>query len=406
MAARCIAPSVGGAAPPPLISPDERSIPKTMLGRVGEPLACLLVGLVCALAAPAAAQERAPRVPLPLYSGGTESFISLDLGTGDCYLTDRLKSDPLRIRARGLGQNLFIEIGRPADQPAFAGEILLAPVLGSDSSTRAAVFVETSTGYLAFLDQVGRGNRLGEIRVALGRPFEPIASRDGNYALLMRRDSAGRTDGAYLYHATSGRAVYYGGLRKLETDVAAAAVEGLPRLAGRVTAAPLQSTREQTISYLVADGGSGELYFFDLSVRDPARVTVRKSALHLSEAFSEAGPHATPQRFVAVPLLDDDDRTRHVLVVDASSGALALVEGVDRQPALRSSTANLYAAIDDSRSGEAAGGPRLVTAVPALEGGGRTVGVWLVDGATGAVAYVENPDAPERTAVRRVAVGG
>ncbi len=364
------------------------------------------MGLLLALAMPSAAQERSPRVALPLYAGGTESFISLDLGSGACSLTDRLKSDPRRIRARGLGQNLFTEIGRPTDQPAFAGEILLAPILGGDGSTRAAMFVETSTGYVAFLDGVGRGNRLGEISVGLGRPFEPIASMDGNYALLMRRDSAGRTDGAYLYHATTGRGFYYGGLRKLETVVEVAAVEGLPQLTGRVAAAAVQTTREQTVSYLIADGGSGELTFFDLSTSSPARIAVRKSPLSLTEVFPQPGPHPTPQRFVAVPILADDDRTRHVLIVDASSGALALVEGVDRQPVLRALRPNLYTTIGgDSRPGEATG-QRVVTAVPGVASNGRTGGVWLVDSLTGAVVWLENPGFPGQASARRVTVGG
>ncbi len=357
--------------------------------------------MLLAVALPAAAQERSPRVALPLYSGGTESFISVDLGSGDCYLTDQLKSDPLRVRARGLRQNLFTEIGRPTDQGAVAGEILLAPILGGDGSTRAAIFVEASTGYVAFFDGVGRSNRLGEISVALGRPFEPIASMDGNYALLLRRDSAGRTDGAYLYHATTGRGFYYSGLRKLETVVEAVAVQGLPQLTGRVAAAAIQTTREQTVSYLVADGGSGELTFFDLSTSSPARIAVRKSPLTLTEVFPQPGPHATPQRFVAVPILDDDDRTRHVFVVDASSGAMALVENVDRQPALKPLRPNFYTAI-----GVEEAGARVVTAVPGVSSNGRTAGIWLVDSSSGAVVWVENPGFPGQASARKVTVGG
>lgn len=223
--------------------------------------------------------------------------------------------------------------GRP-DQGAVPGEILLAPIRAADGSTRAAIFVETSTGYLALLDQVGRNNQLGTISVAIGRPFEPIASMDGNYALLMRRDSAGRTEGAYLYHATSGRGFYYGGLRKLETDVTAAAVADLPQLSGRVAAAPIQSSREQTRSYLLADGGNGELYFADLS-GNAARFAIRKSALNLSTVFAQPGSHQSPQRFVAVPILANDDHTQHVLIVDVTSGAMALVESVDQRPTLR-----------------------------------------------------------------------
>lgn len=383
---------------------ERRGIPGA---RVRWAAGCLLVGLVCGLPAPSAAQGRAPQVALPLYDNGTESFIALDLASGDCILTDRLKNDPLQVRSRGLRQNLFREIGRRTDLAAFAGEILLAPILGSDGSTRAAVFVETSTGYLAFFDDVGRDNRLGTISVALDRPFESLASMDGNYALLMQRDAAGRTDGAYLYHATSGRASYYGGLRKLETVSAVVAVQGLPQLTGRVAAAAIQSTREQTVSYLVADGGNGDLYFFDLSANTPARMTARKSPLNLSEAFPEPGPHATPQRFVAVPLLSSDERTRQVFFVDASSGAMALLDDLDQQPALRSVAPNLYSALGPrTDEGGEASGPRVVTAVPAVGSTGSTVGIWLLDSASGAVAFVDGPRSPEQTAVRRVTVGG
>jgi hypothetical protein len=362
-----------------------------------------LATLFAAFFAAAAAAEP-PVAVLPIFDGGgTDSFLQLDLGDGDGHLYDRLdRGRPSEIRRRFLEQNLFRQIGRPTDQPAIAGEFLLGPIVDSGGVSRAAFCVETTTGWVAILEDVGRGDELGKISTALGRPFEGLATQDGNYALLMRRDSSGRTDGAYLYHATTGRGRYYGGLRKLETAPPEVTVGPLPQLAGRVAAAPLLS-REQTVGYLVLDGGNGDLYFLDLA-NDPSRIAARKSQLNLSEVFSEPGPHPTPQRFVAVPIEDDDEITRQLFVLDVSNGEIAVLSNLDPRgaavPSYQKSPRKLYDVLREQPSEE----PRVIATVPARAGNGEVEGLYLVDSRTRAVVYVDQPGSAAQLTLRRVSI--
>ena len=379
---------------------------QTTLDRHRPPYGLWFVSWLCLLLVSswAAAAQRAPALAvLPIYDGsGIRSFFQFNTGNGEGLLIDRLR-DPLQVRARVVQQNPYREIGRPLDQPAIAGEILLAPIRSSDGSTRAAFFVEASTGYVAFFDQAGRGGKLGEIQVVLGRPFQEIASGDGNYAMLMRRGGSGRTDGAYVYHATSGRALLYRGLRQLTTDSTPVAVRNLPQLSGKVAAIDLQSAREDTRAFLVADGGNGDLYFFELDPGNDVRVTVRKSRLNLTEVFPELGAQATARRFLLSPLVASDDRTQHVFVLDATSGEMALVENLDgSRPVLRKIVVNLYESIRFEPSSEST----VWSAVPNLASNGQTIGIWLLDSLTRTTVYVDNPDSPGQTVIRRVAIGG
>jgi len=330
---------------------------------------------------------------LPAYgSTDCDSFFHLQLKDGATFLTDQLDRNP--IRSRLLGQNPYREIGRPDDQPGFAGEIFLGPIRNADGSLRAVLFVETSTGYVAFFEQPGRGSRLGEISVALGRPFADLVTTDGNYALLMRRDGSGRTEGAYLYHATEGKAVYLDGMRKLETDAPPANTSPLPKLVGHVAAVELQSTREETVGFLVADAGDGTLHFITTDSRVPTHLTHRKLPLSLDTAVPSEGGQATPVRLLAVPLLENNN-TRHVLFLDVATGTMVLLEDLERRPALVKMSRNLY-----DLFGEVTSTPRTWSAVPHIDNN-RTVGVWVIDGASGNLLYIDNPANPVAVSVRR-----
>ncbi len=359
-------------------------------------LLCLLTPAVL----PAQGQARAPVVLLPQDSpSGTDDFYSLDLGDGALTLYDQLRRDPLQIRSRQLAQNLFGEIGRPANQPAAAGEILMAPIHSAPRNTRSALFVEASTGYVAYYDQLGKGGNFGKIISAIGRPFAPIAAADGNFALLMRHNSNGRTSGAYLYHAGSGRGFYMGIRNKPDPDVTTATAAGFPRLTGLVSAAELQAF-ERTTGYLVADAADGSLRFLDF---DDNRLLLRESRVSLFPAFTTEGVDPATRRFTAVPIRNNSETTTHVLFVDTSTGDLAVVEGVDdpaRQPVVQKLQTNLYRALGSSASA----GWRTVSAVPGIAGSGATSGVWLLDSLTRRTAYVESAEAPGSATVRRVRV--
>lgn len=357
---------------------------------------CLLAGLA-SLSAPVLGQSiavAAPVVALPSYGGGgvSESFLTFRLGSGEAFLIDQLRRDPLALRRRQLAENLFAVIGRAVNQPATSGEILLEPIHSGDGSVRAALYVETPIGYVAYFNQLGRNSRIGEFSSAIGRPFSPLAAADGNFALLMRRDGSGKTNTAYLYHATTGKCLYFEGLNKLETDVEAAATSPLPTLTGRVAVSDLHAGSEATAGYLVVDSGNGDLYFFDFVPERSGQLSVYKSTRNLFEVFPREARYASPRRFLLVGIRESPRQTRHVLIFDAATGEMVLVENVDdrtRAPVLRKVGPNVDTALQANDRMT-----RVFSAVPNVAGNGSTIGVWLVDNQTGAVVYVANPAIP------------
>lgn len=340
-------------------------------------------------------------VAIPRDAGsGLDSFFVLDLRNGAVARIDQLRRDALRGRLRRLTQNLFQEIGRPQNQPAAVNEIFVRPLHDVNRNARSAIFVETSTGYVVYFEQLGRGSTFGRITTVIGRPFADIAAPDGRFALLMRQGNNGRTEGAYLYHASTGRALYFGGLAKLEIDPTMVTLSGLPTLAGQVTAAELQSDDEETIAFLVADSSDGSMRYFDLDPDAASRVTVRESPLSLFPTFNEASKNPSPQRFVAVPVQGANDNTEHVFFIDVGNGETALLENVNNtsRPVMRKLPLNLYSVLRTDASEV----PRTVSAVPRIASNGATTGIWLIDSVTRAIAFVDDPGTPGDTTLRRV----
>jgi len=360
------------------------------------------------LSAPAFCQSIAvvpPIVAVPSYGGGgsSESFLYFRLGDGEAFLVDRLKRDPLAVHRRRLAENLFRAIGRAADQPAVAGEMLLEPIHGGDGSVRAALYVETPIGYVAYFHQLGRDSRIGEFSVAIGRPFAPLAAADGNFALLMERDGSGKTTTAYLYHATTGKCLYFAGVNKLETDLEATFTSPLPTLTGRVAVAPLHAGSKATAGYLVIDSGNGDLYFYDLFPERAGQLAVTKSSRNLFEVFSRETRYSSPQRFLPVSIQESPRVTRHVFLFDAATGEMALVENIDdrtRAPALRKVDRNLDTSLPGNDRMT-----RVFAAVANVTGSGATVGIWLLDNQTGVGVYIANPALPPAMTVTPVAFG-
>ena len=341
--------------------------------------------VACAVWAPSLFAD--PTTTLPFYGGlDTDRFFHLELKDGTTFLNDDLEDTP--IRSRRMQQNPFREIGRPADQPGFPGEILLGPIRNPDGGLRAVLFVETSTGYVAFFDDPGSSSKLGEISVAVGRPFEGMASNDGNFALVMRRDRSGRTEGAYLVHGATGKVTYLDGLRKFEDDTPITAATSLPEMQGKIAVAALQSSREETVGFLVADSGDGALYYVDVNDRRPTELSQRRLPLSLFDALPQDATHSVYTRLLAVPIQDGNASTRHVLFLDVGTGAMALLENLDQRPALVLLGRNLYDTFDAETAT-----PRSWSAAPHIEDD-ETVGLWVVDNLEGALLYVGNPSTP------------
>lgn len=350
----------------------------------------------------ARAQDSTPILVFPdsTTGGASSTYFYVNLTNGRSYVVDGLTRDPLNLRSRPLEENLFQVIGRPAGQAAYAGEIFFAPLASSDGSVRAGLYVETAIGYVALFEEPGRSRKLGKIITLTGRPFEDIMSTDGNYALLPRHDSSGRTEGAYLYHATTGRGLYLGGLRKLDPGAKARPTSALPVLAGRVTAAEIHLGSEASGAYLVADPASGEVHYLRLLSGVATQVTSEKSPIQLYDVFSREGSHTSARRFLAVPVNSSGSRTEQIFIADAMTGETAVVVGVTDADV----ETQLVKAVSLSRWLTEGGGERVFSAVPRTNSSGATIGIWLLDSQSRSTVYIDNPGVPGSVTTARVTV--
>ncbi len=354
-----------------------------------------------ALSATALAQAGShPHALLVRYgdNGSADALFYFDLGNGSGSVVDQLRRNPDEGRIARLKTNLFTEIGRPRDSAATVGEIFLGPIRESDGRVRSTLFVEASTGYTMYFDQLGKGGNLGRVTTMIKRGYEPIASPDRNFALLMRRNSSGRTDGAYLYNATTGQAIHLAGLNELEIDPPSTPISGLPVLKGKVSAAPIVS-REETIGYVVIDNADGSVQFFDVT-GSISRFNVRATELVLSNEMTAEQLNPSTQRFVPIPLQNDEITTYGILIVDVGTGSLAMLDGLrNPRPSLRIFSQNVYGVISGGLRSDAW---RTFAAADANGADGATLGVWILDSLTGGLAYVESPGNPANTRVKRV----
>ena len=102
-----------------------------------------------------------------------------------------------------------------------------------------------------------------------------------------------------------------------------------------------------------------------------------------------------------MPLQDDEDTTRRVLIVDVGSGQLGLLDGFrGQQPTVTILPQNIYTSIPNGIQTQS----RHLELVPAVESGG-TRGVWLTDSLTNTKLYISRPDSPADISIRGVSVG-
>ncbi|MEM8932707.1 MAG: hypothetical protein AAGE94_16100 [Acidobacteriota bacterium] len=361
-------------------------------------LSALLIA-VLAVPAPAVAQADQSLIALPIYQGRTTNQVFLfDLANGGASRLDDL-SDRDEVRLRPLGENLFDTIGRGAGQSARVGEMLVGPIRDSGGTTRSALVVESSAGYPLYFERLGRSGKIGEAITFLGRPFEGLASPDGNFALLMRRSESGQTVGATLYHGGSGRAIHISGVDELKIDPDLTITEGLPTVTGPITAVPI-TFEERSMSYLIIDA-NGNLLFLDAF---GTRLQARETNVSIAPSFQAETLQTTPRRFAAVPLQNSDASTVAVLVADAATGGLGLIVAGDNDlrrgtPRLQMLPRNLYQALP----GGIVDAPRVFEAVAHHSSSG-TRGAWILDSLTRAILFVERPDDPAAVQIVRPAI--
>lgn len=328
----------------------------------------------------------------------TDQMVYVWLADGSGTALERLRRKPATARTARLGENLFTRIGRPHDQPADAGELFLAALREADGAVRSALLVESSTGYVAYFPQLGKGSVLGAIRTTVGRPFGPLADDDGNFALLLRRDDHGRTVEAVLYHATRGQAIVLRQLDTLPSQPQTAPLAGLPVLRGPVTATAIDGPGGATRGYLLFDQASGEIHAIAIGPDGNVRGD-RLRGEGLYTVFPAETEQPASPRFLVAPISDEDGALRHVLIADAGSGQLAwLVNAGARRgtPRLRAIDLDL----DRFLATASAARVRGLAWVPRRAGDGATTGAWLIDAATRRVLLLDGLDPASPSALR------
>ncbi|MEL7058881.1 MAG: hypothetical protein AAGN46_02525 [Acidobacteriota bacterium] len=334
--------------------------------------------------------------------GQSDQMFAFDLSSGGGRHFDRLDRVGPRLRLRGLDRNLFEMLGRSPDVPAEVGEIFLEPIYLGNGSVDSAILVESSTGWMAYLADVGRRDPvLGELRTLIGRPFDSLAAVGGQFSLFSRRNSTGQTIGAYLYHAASGRAVYLGGLEDLEIDPPVVAVEGLPTLAGRPSAAALLQG-ERSVGYVLA--GNARLLMLAADEAQVSRLSP-SAEIDLVAMFGAEVTQPTPQRFAVMPVQNSDDDTIALWLLDTGNGTLSelreplgVLRGEIRSPRPRQLRDDLL----DRLGGPRPQNERVLTLVPANASNGATVGAWIVDSAGRPMLFASRDAESGRVTLERV----
>ncbi|MDA8017106.1 MAG: hypothetical protein MPN21_06605 [Thermoanaerobaculia bacterium] len=356
------------------------------------PLSAVVLALALTTAAiPAAGQvvDNPYLVVARFQSHATNGFLFFDEADGRGRIADRLR-DPSEIRIQALPGNLFGLYGREV-QPVF-GDLHLAPIFDSGGTVRSALFVEASTGYMAYVEELGRNGELGELRTTIGRPFGPISGGDGNFALLPLRGRNGATRGAYLYHGLDGATLFVDDIGELRNDPPVATATTLPPAEGWVSTAELLND-EQTMGFVLLDNATGRVTRVDVSQAQLSRLSARTFSLDLNEAFAAETYNPSPTRFVLVALNLSGPSTTRLLVIDTSTGRLAYLDGLEGNTAsLSFLSLNLYQVLRPG-IGEVT---RVLTPISHQDSTGRTQGVWLIDSQGGRLVYISDVLDPER----------
>ena len=357
-----------------------------------------LAGLLAlGLAMPSAAQVVAnPHLAVARFQNqATDEFIFIDESDGRGRIADRLR-ESTEIRIRVLPGNLFGLYGREV-QPEF-GDLHLAPIFDSGGTVRSALFVEASTGYMAYIEDLGRGGELGQLKTTIGRPFGPIRGADGNYALLPLRGRNGATRGAYLYHGLDGATLYVDDIGELRNDPPVATATTLPSADGWVSSAELLND-EMTVGFVLIDNHAGRVTRVDLAQSQPSRLSARTFALDLNEAFAAEAYNPSPTRFVLVSLNVAGPSTTRLLIIDTSTGKLAYLDGLEGNVAqLAFLPPNLYQTLRPGLGDVT----RVLTPIPDQGTSGRTEGIWLIDSQSGSLVYIDDVQDPARLSISPV----
>jgi hypothetical protein len=340
-------------------------------------------------------------VAIPRYKGGkgTAGAFVIDLADGSGRFIDSVKLSPPSYRERPMDQNVLSALGRSPNESARPGEVLVGEIRATNGAVTGLLLVDTTTGVVAYLDEIVDEPHRAIVRNTDGRPAADLASFDGNYALLMRRDDSGATDGAYLYHATTGRCLYFAHVDDMEPVLEVEPASDLPVMEGRVAAITLQEASEATPEALLIDEASGTVYRVGAMERAPVQISVNRQNIDLFEVFPSSAQVTTPQRFVLVPGYADKGVTSAVFIIDAGTGRMAVLKNARQAGGMH------LVPSDQVLPSHAAGFPTgagTLAAVPKVGSKGTTDGAWVFGPAIDGVLVMENVRGPDNLEIHAV----
>ena len=355
-------------------------------------------------AEPAAATSlfASPILAVPKYDNddSTKGIFFVGLDNGSAFFIDKVKGSPQTVRTRALNQNIFKLLGRQPGQAARNGQILIGPVRRGNGMVHALYLVDTTTGKMGYITNLDNKSYEGRLRYVKGAPGADMASDDGHFALVMHQNSSGKTDGAILYHGTTGKSAYFYGAGALRPELKPLPTSPLPPTGGGVSSLEILAGSEATDAMLLLDHSSGldELRQHGRQRRSGisrSPPSNRTSSMSSPERRSSQTPH----RFVFVPLTSGSGATERALIVDVGSGQIALLDKLrkTKKLSLKPLNSNIY-----MRLRKQVAQPRVITAVPKVNGTGATEGAWLFDSVTGKIIFLDELLDPKNMRIIKV----
>lgn len=329
----------------------------------------------------------------------TKGIFFVNLDSGNAFFIDKVKGSPQTVRTRAINQNVFEVLGRQPGDAARNGQVLIGPVRKSNGTVHALYLVDTTTGKMGYITDLENRSFEGRLRHVKGAPAGNMASDDGNFTLVMHQDRSGKTDGALLYNGTTGKSAYFYGVGALEPELKPFSTTPLPPTGGGVSSLAIVAGSEVTDAMLLLDPVSGSLHYVVMSKKKAWEFQISTLPHNLFDVFPTDAAVQTPHRFVFVPLTSGSGATDRALIIDVGSGAIALLDKLrnTKKLSLKPLNRNIY-----TRLTRNVARPRVITAVPKVNGSGATGGAWLFDSVTGKILFLDELLDPKNLRILKV----
>ncbi len=254
--------------------------------------------------------------------GGTEAIYLVDLATGVAGGWE-VRSGGSRLDAVTIQQNLFEAIGRPVGNPAPRGSVFLFSINKNGGSTEALAILEADSGYVGFLNRVGKDRKVGALLGAVGRPALGAAAADGLHAVVPAIASNGSSRGFYVVHGATGACVFLSNFDPERGSADGSGCSAMPVSGGGWASVPLRS---EAPSFVLMDATTGAT-FVVRSSGTPTELIASQINLDLAGSLGAPDPASPLRRFSAAEVWTAGGNA--MVVADAQTGRLVLVTGLD-----------------------------------------------------------------------------